>query len=117
MNSNADLQKAIEDTLTQIGRENARVMAAQLVSLVEQIRNGGPSKVTLVWEEPDTPKEIHKLIYADKERHDILMENHGYYYAVLLPMNRTEFPAFFEGDGGKSVMRIDLPQNKLIVYY
>lgn len=114
MNSQAELQEAIEETLNQIGRENARVMAAQIVGLVEQIRNGGPSRVTLIWDEPDTPQAIKELIYSDPQRAEILKEHHGYYSAILLPIGRTHCPDFFSGSQS---LEIRLPQNKLIVYY
>jgi hypothetical protein len=115
MNSNAELQKAIEDTLVQIGKDNAKIMSAQLVALVEQIRNGGPSKVTLIWEALDTPMAIKELIYSDAYRAKILNEHHGFYYAILLPTGRTSFPDMFTGYCTSFI--IDLPQNKLIVYY
>lgn len=117
MDSNADLQKAIEDTLTQIGRENAKVMAAQLVSLVEQIRNGGTSKVTLMWDQIDVPPAIKELIYADRERAEILKTNHGFYFAILLPTGRTEFPSGLVNTAYEKHLTVSLPQNKLLVYY
>ena len=56
--------EALENAITEIGRENGKVLAGQIKALVEQTKTGDTEKTILVWEYEDTPYAIRNLVDA-----------------------------------------------------
>ena len=56
--------EALENAIAEIGRENGKVLAAQIKALVDQTKSGDTEHTILVWEYDDTPYAIKNLVDA-----------------------------------------------------
>ena len=100
------LQETMEESLEKMNRDAMRKLAAQITATVSQLQNGDPSSVTLVWEKWAEPTAIRQFIMDNWE--------YDYVYAVLLPTGRATTDLELNG---LKVVSLDLPQNKLLLYY
>lgn len=98
------LQETLERSLEQLNREAMKALAAQITATVRQLQNGDPEKVSLFWDEQNTPKEIKEFIYS-----------HGVYnfeYAMLLPQGKQGIDIEIYR---RKMIQLKLPQNILII--
>jgi len=107
MDQTKELQEILVEAIDQLNKDAAKQLAVQLAATVEQLRNGDPSKVYLLWEVKDIPQTIKDFIQIHEP-------NLTYSHAVLLPVGKTTLPfAFWE----QHTVELQLPQNKLILVY
>ena len=87
--------EALENAIAEIGRENGKILAAQIKTLIEMTKTGASEKTILVWEYHDTPYAIKTLVddtYPQK--------SDQVNYVVLYPIGyRAEWLSLLDRNG------------------
>jgi len=101
-----ELQVSLEESLNELNRVATKALVAQIIIIIEQCRNGGPSNVVLMWSEKHTPVNLKEFIYSKRPK--------PFTYAVILPTGYIDFPIELDG---LSKVKLHLPQNTLLIYF
>jgi hypothetical protein len=115
ISSSDEFSQQLEAAINEIGRENARVLAAQIKALVEQIRAGSTEKTIVVWTYEDCPENIRQLVDSPDSRFTADQVE----YVVLYPRNyRGEFLELSKDFGLHTLtpIPVKLPLQTLLVY-
>jgi hypothetical protein len=100
------LQQTLEESLLEMNKDAMKKLAAQIAATVSELQNGDPSKVMLMWEAGNEPEAIKQFIAEHWKDH--------YTYSVLLPLGRAKTDLEL---ARLAMVELDLPQNKLLLYY
>jgi len=57
-----EFTRRIEQAIENIGKEHAKILAAQICSLVQEIRQGNLERTYLLWEAVNAPVHIKELV-------------------------------------------------------
>lgn len=62
INNQEEFTKRIEEAIANIGKEHAKILAAQICALVQEIRQGNLERTYLVWEAVNVPVHLKEFI-------------------------------------------------------
>lgn len=105
--------EALEDAIAEIGRENGKILAAQIKSLIEMTKTGATESTIMVWKYEDTPYALKTLVDNEYQ-----VQNDGIIYVALYPIK-------FKGEGlqlyynGHQIYAhtVKLPLQTLVAYF
>lgn len=102
-----DFTRRVEEAIVNIGKEHAKILAAQITALVQEVRQGNSAQAYLLWKSEDAPKGIKELV-ADHANYPV--------WVLYVPQelrNHHQLPMF----GGLDRIAVDLPASgQLFVY-
>jgi hypothetical protein len=106
--------KALEDAITEIGRQNGKVLAAQIKTLIDMTKTGASEQTILVWEYHDTPYALKTLVdetYPQKADHVV--------YVVAYPIGYRGEWLHLHDRNGKSIYPhlVKLPLQTLHAFF
>lgn len=114
ISSSDEFGKQLEAAINEIGRENAKVLTAQVKAIVEQIRSGSTEKTILVWTYDNCPEALRVMVDGQFQADEVE-------WVVLYPINYrdnwltlgTVKDSWIEC----AIHRMQLPLQTLMVYY
>ena len=100
----------LESAIAEIGRENAKVLSAQIKSLVEHIKSGDTEKTILLWAYDDAPDSIRRLVDETYPERAI--------WIVLYPIGyHGDDLILFHGGNRVFPHLVKIPLQKLVAYF
>lgn len=105
--------EALEKAIAEIGRENGKVLAAQIKTLIEQTKTGATEKTIMIWEYEDTPYAVKTIVDSTYQ-----VQNDGIIYVVLYPIGYRGKPLeLYHKQCRIYEHEVKLPLQKLVAYF